>query len=78
MRVLDEERDMACSRLTLFLTRDEATQLRDTLEVLLTGHHQHEHVTSDDFQKEITVCLYDPSNLDSLDERARRLIRSDT
>jgi len=36
MRVLDEERDMACSRLTLFLTRDEATQLRDTLEVPAT------------------------------------------
>jgi hypothetical protein len=76
--MLDEERDVACNRLTVFLTRDETTQLRDTLEILLAGHHQHEHVASDDFQKEITVCLYDPSNLGGLDERSRRLIRSDT
>jgi hypothetical protein len=77
MRFLDDDRDLALSRATIYLTKDEATQLRDTLTVLLAGGHQHEHVSSDDFQKEITICIYDPLDLDGLDERSRRLIERD-
>ena len=62
----------------LCLTQAEAKELRDSLEAILAGTpNRHEHVPSDDYSKEITVCIYDISNLGHFDERSRRLIAAD-
>ena len=77
MRLLNEDTDTAFSRLTLLLTRAEASELRDTLECILSSNHHHEHVSSDDFAKEITVTIYDSGNPESFNLRTQRLIKED-
>jgi len=78
MRMLDETRDRSLSRITLLLTQAEAEELRDSLEsVLRGGIGQHEHTPSEDFEKEITIALYDDAAIDSFNDRCRRLIKED-
>ena len=77
MRLLNEDTDTAFSRLTLLLTRAEASELRDSLESILASEHRHEHVANDDYTKEISVALYDSTNPDSFNVRTRRLIEED-
>lgn len=82
MRILDEVTDKRIDRLTIYLLESEASELRDSLDALLERARanrslsgDHEHVPSLDFEDEVTVCLYDPENLELLNERSRRLIR---
>ena len=78
MRILNEKTDEAISHITLYLTLSEASELRDSLEALITNPlGRHEHIPSDDYSKEITVCLYDLNVLDNFNERSRRLIIQD-
>jgi plasmid stability protein len=79
MRILDEDTDRPCNRVSIFLLRSEAGELRDTLEAALatTEDSWHEHVTSTDQQKEITLALYDEALLDQFNERVRTLIKFD-
>lgn len=78
MRMLDEERDRSLSRITILLSRAEAEELRDSLKsVLEPGVELHQHISSEDYQKEITVAVYDETNVDSFNDRCRRLIRED-
>ena len=79
MRILDEVNDRSCERVTCFLTRSEAAELRDSLDALLAAGavHQHQHVPSDDLRKEITVCLYRPDDLSRFDLRSRLIIEQD-
>ena len=42
----------------------EASELRDSLDELLKKPlNNHAHITNENFQKEITVCIYDINNL---------------
>ena len=78
MRILDEDKDRALEKVSLYLTRSEAMEMKDALELLLkdpTKHH--EHVLSDDYRKEITICIYDERVLDQFDERSKKLIVRD-
>lgn len=76
MRILDEERDHSVDRATLLLTRIEAQELMDSLQSLLAnGKGQHAHVPSEDYQKEMTVAIYDPSRTDGFNLRCQKLIR---
>ena len=78
MRLLNEDTDCACNRISLFLTNVEAQELRTILDDLLEAEpHRHEHLSSADYKKELTICLYDDNSLDHFDERARRLIVQD-
>ena len=62
MRILDEEMDRAVRRVTLYLTRPEAVELLNSLEAVIAGPpDEHEHVSSDDYSKQVTVCIYDSS-----------------
>jgi len=75
MRILDRSSDKSIDRVTLYLTRAEASELRDSLKAILAGPaERHEHVLSPDCSKEITVCIYDASSLNSFDQRSRKLI----
>ena len=78
MRILDQDRDKSVNRITLYLLRSEAEELKDSLESLLRpegGHH--EHVSSSDYSKEVTVTVYDADNVSSFDGRSRELIDED-
>jgi len=79
MRILDEGEDRSLNRITLYLTMSEASEMRDTLEALLADPvERHEHISSSDYLKELTVCIYDPNSLGKFDERSKKLILEDT
>jgi hypothetical protein len=79
VRILDEDSDRSCENITLFLTKQEAVNLSGAVAALLEGPlDRHEHVDSDDFKKELTVCIYDASDLSGLNDRSRRLIELDS
>ncbi len=79
MRLLAEDLDQAVSRVTLLLTRDEALELAGSLQALAERGAGHEHVPSKDFQKELTVAIYDENSLDlgEWHPRIRTLIQED-
>ena len=80
MRILDEKNDRALSRIILYLTRAEASEFKDSLEMIIREHEagRHEHISSKDYLKEVTICLYDPHSLEQFNERSKKLILNDT
>ena len=80
MRMLDEISDRKLDRVTLYLTRAEAQELRDSLgSILVNPRGNHAHVSSQDYRKELTVCIYDDATLDEhgFNERSKKLIKED-
>jgi len=79
LRILNDESDKKLDAVSIFLTKSEAIQLRGYLNQLLENPKmQHSHLSSSDFQKEITICLYDEKKLDDLHPRAKKLIIQDS
>ena len=79
MRILDQDNDRSINAVTLYLTKSEAAELRDSLEQILADPvGRHEHTSSYDYAKEVTVCIYDPDQLAQFDERSKRLILKDS
>lgn len=79
MRILDEETDTALNRVMLYLTMTEASELRDSLDALIRDHiERHEHISSDDYRKEVTICIYDVNDLNQFSPRSKQLIAHDT
>jgi hypothetical protein len=79
MRILDENRDNSVDRATLLLTESEAQELRDSLESLFAGGKgQHAHVPSEDYQKEITIAIYEPGHADGFNQRCQKLIQDNS
>lgn len=81
MRIYDSDSDKKVNNIILYLTPDEAQEMRDSLELLISNSdkHQHEHIPDreDNFKREITVCVYREDNLASFDERSKKLILYD-
>lgn len=78
MRMLDDDRDIKVDNISIFLTKDEALQMIGYLEDLIENpDNHHAHLSSEDYQKEITMCVYDQKNIDSFHPRARKLIIED-
>lgn len=78
MRILDDKSDKKLDNASIFLTKEEAVQLRGYLNQLLDNPKlQHCHLSSADYQKEITICLYDEKNLGNLNQRSIKLIKED-
>jgi hypothetical protein len=78
MRLLDEDSNKKLDRVTLYLTRSEAEELRDDLErILANPRGNHAHLSSKDFRKEITICIYDDTMLNDFNERSKKLIKED-
>lgn len=58
MQIKDLETKRHVNLIELCLTRAEAQELRDDLDTLLTeGGDRHEHVSSADYQTELTVWI---------------------
>lgn len=78
MRILDENSDKSLENVILYLTQSEASELRDALDDLLKNPlNNHVHISNENYQKEITVCLYDVNNLDDFNKRSKKLILDD-
>ena len=78
MRILDQDADKSINQITLYLTVLEAQELRDSIDSLLQNEtHHYEHISSDDYKKEITMTIYDRLQLDSFDERSKKIVLSD-
>jgi len=79
MRLLDQKSDAALKSVTVYLTKDEAEELRDSVIALLEQPQfaAHHHVYCKEFKKELTVCIYNEDDLTGFDERSKRLIAKD-
>jgi len=78
MRIFSDEDNKKLDEVSLFLTKDEARQLQGYIEEMLDNSENHHfHLSTDDFQKEITICLYDQSQLEGFNSRVRKLIIED-
>lgn len=78
MRILNEIDEISLKKIILFLTMEEALELRDSLNDLIERPlDNHSHITSDDYKKEVTVCIYDLNNLEGFGQKAIDLIQND-
>jgi hypothetical protein len=80
MRIFDDKFDAKMNTVSLFLTKNEALHLIGYLEQFLAKPKDkglHFHLSSEDYQKEITVCIYDPESVSALDPRSQKLILDD-
>ena len=78
MRILDDVSNKKLDRITVFLTKEEAGFLQGYLKQIIDNPIQdHAHLSSSDYQKEITVCIYDNHSADKFSLRAKKLILED-
>jgi hypothetical protein len=79
MRLFNDKLDKSMGSILLLLTPSEAEELRNTLDDILSlpPGETHEHVSSSDYQKEITVATYDESAISQFHSRVQKLIRDD-
>lgn len=78
MRILDNESYEKLDNVTLYFTREEAMQLKSYLNQLLDApDSQHRHLSSSDYQKEVTICIYEEDQLDGFSPRSIKLIKED-
>jgi hypothetical protein len=79
MRILDQDSNKALKDIILYFTIEEATELRDDLENLISKHRSNEHAHINDLQytHEVTIAIYDENDLDGFNERSKELILQD-
>lgn len=78
MRILNDRSDVKLNTVSLFLTEAEILHLIGYLEQLLENKgHDHSHLMSEDYSKEITICMYDPEKIEHFNPRIQKLIRND-
>lgn len=80
MRILDPDQDRALDEVAIYLTPEEAREMRDSLNHLLEHFQEpeeHVHVADSDFKHEITISIYTESNLKYFNQRSRKLIAED-
>ena len=74
MRILNLDTNEKINQATIYLTNSEAKELKDSLENLLDSNSNHEHISDDTYQTEITVCIYEKDNVGEFDMRSRKII----
>lgn len=75
MRILNQADALPLNSITLYLTPAEAQQAIGYLEQMLAEPNQHHfHLNDDEYQREITLTVYQPDDLSQFDERSRKLI----
>ena len=78
MRILDDDSNKKLDRISLFLTKNEALHLIGYLEQLIASKKSdHSHLMSEDYQKEVTLCLYEPTKVENFHPRIQKLILYD-
>ncbi len=80
MRIYNVDLDKKVNKVILYLTAEEAQEMKDSLELILNDNekHHHEHIPDRvDFKREITVCIYKEDDLSRFDDRSKKLILND-
>jgi hypothetical protein len=79
MRIYSLDSDEKVNKVILYLTLDEAQEMKYALEQVIADNkkHHHKHILDSEYKREITVCIYKEDNLSSFDERSRKLILKD-
>ena len=77
MRILDESADKKLDRVMIYFTKEEASEMKDSLELLLSNKTAHYHINDESFEKEITISLYSKEDLSHFDARSKKLIEED-
>lgn len=78
MRIFDNDNEQVLRNVSIFLTLDEAREIVSSIEGLIRSFKSdadHVHLNDDSFQHEMTVCLYDETNLNGFNARAKVLIQ---
>lgn len=76
MRFLNQDKNETLSNLLLLLTKNEAIELKDELERLIKSkiNNDHGHVNDLEYQRELSLAIYDINSLNEFDENVRKLI----
>ncbi len=75
MRILDLASDKSLENICIYLTPFEAKQMLGYLEDLLGGRIQHHaHLNDENYEREITLSIYQEDTLNEFDERSKKLI----
>lgn len=79
MHIHDDESNEKLSCITMILTKSEVQQMLGYAKQFLENFpsSDHFHLSSDDYQKEITICLYNPESIESYSPRIQKLIKDD-
>lgn len=76
MRILNQDNDKSIDNILLCLTESEAKELSDSLlKTIAKPKRNHAHIPSNDYEKEVTICIYDENDIDaSWSDRVKVLI----
>lgn len=79
MRILNEDNNKSMKNALLLLTVQEASELRDDLERLISQKifNDHSHINDSDYEHALTIALYNPDNIEEFNERTKKLISQD-
>lgn len=74
MRIIDYNRPAPLDAVTILLDETEVSQLISHLEHLLEDPADHIHLTSEDFQTEITIARFDTPRPELMDQKTQSYI----
>lgn len=79
MYILDDESNKNLSCITIILTKSEIQEMLGYAKQLLENPppSDHYHLSSEDYQKEITFCIYNPENISNFNPIIQKLIKDD-
>ena len=79
MHILDDESNKKLDCITIILSRSEIQQLLGYAKQLLEkpSSSEHYHLSSEDYQKEITICMYESGKIEQFNPRIQKLIKDD-
>ena len=76
MRILNQDDDNPIKNVLLLLTIEEATELRDDLERLISEKtpNDHSHINDLEYEHELSVSVYNSKNVNGFHDRVKKLI----
>lgn len=75
MRIYDFDNDRTIDNVVLYLTPAEARELYNGLaRVIETPRRVHVHISSNDYQRELTLCVYRKEDIETFDEKSRQIL----
>jgi len=78
MRMLDMATQQPLRNVIVYLTREEAIQVRSALDQLLAitddAVAEHIHINDSEYRHELTLTIYTKANIDKFDARSRQLL----
>lgn len=79
MRIYNLDSEKKVNKIIIYLTPDEAQEMKYALEQIINDSkkYHHKHILDSDYKREITLCIYKEDNLSSFDERSKKLILND-